>query len=223
MLGKLGQALAREIDDCRSAAERGLGGLGGLGLLGCLDSVPLGGFGVHFAQLLPCRVGQQWLDSSHGEFAEHRGAFLGNQSIILTGLAAFTGHRHARVGTSHPRSSVPAVLGDTLVSVRDIPKSGLHIDMNTQQRSLLGSINPADCTVAEDARGSLLTMQVPGLAGRGKNPIEGTVVLGGLPFPAKLIMSDPPRVECYVSGLPAPSRSRQESGNRRPVRRDASW
>ncbi len=110
---------------------------------------------------------------------------------------------------------LPAVLPEALVSLRDRGNAGLHIDVDTAERSLLGSLSPQGATVVEGASGSLLALPVSGLHVRRSGELECRMVLGGLPFPGKLVLDAPPRLEVLVSGLPGSVEIKSQVGSAR--------
>jgi hypothetical protein len=95
----------------------------------------------------------------------------------------------------------PAVVDGRLVSVWS-DSDGLVIDVGATGRSLLGHLDPRLASVDEDVTGSLLRVTVPELAHRGTGVVEGSLVLDGMPLPARLVIDDEPRVECYLVGSP---------------------
>ena len=113
-----------------------------------------------------------------------------------------------------------AVFDDCLVNLRDNGDAGLHLDVDTASRSLLGRLSPRGATIAEDARGSLLTLPVPDLATHRSGSLDVHVVLGGLPFPGTLVLDEPVRIECFVSGLPGAVEVKTQVGSGRATSTD---
>ena len=101
-------------------------------------------------------------------------------------------------------TDAPAVLDGRLVSVRS-DGDGLVVDVGAIGRSVLGHLDPTQATVVEDATGSLLRVTLPQLAHRGTGVVDGALVLNGVRLPARLIVDDEPRVECYLVGQPGRS------------------
>ncbi|TQM62268.1 hypothetical protein [Humibacillus xanthopallidus] len=95
----------------------------------------------------------------------------------------------------------PAVVRGRLVSVRS-DGEGIVVDLGATGRSLLGRLDPRHATVVEDATGSLLTVEVPQLEHRSTGVVEGSLLIGGVPLPARLVIDEFPRVECRLTGSP---------------------
>lgn len=106
-----------------------------------------------------------------------------------------------RVAAADDELDAPAVLRGRLVSVRS-DREGLVVDLGAMGRSLLGRLDPRHASVVEDATGSLLTVEVPQLEHRSSGVVDGALVLGGVPLPARLVLDEFPRVECRLAGSP---------------------
>lgn len=105
---------------------------------------------------------------------------------------------------SEVMTDAPAVLDGRLVSVRS-DSDGLVVDVGAIGRSVVGHIDPGHATAVEDATGSLLRVTLPQLARRGTGVVDGALVIGGVRLPARLVVDDEPRIECYLVGLPGRS------------------
>ncbi|HET7801168.1 MAG TPA: hypothetical protein VFL38_12150, partial [Humibacillus xanthopallidus] len=106
-----------------------------------------------------------------------------------------------RVAAAEDDVDAPAVVQGRLVSVRS-DGDGVVVDLGATGRSLLGRLDPRRATVVEDATGSLLTVEVPQLEHRSTGVVDGALVLGGVPLPARLVLDEFPRVECRLAGSP---------------------
>jgi hypothetical protein len=118
-----------------------------------------------------------------------------------------------------PRNSA---LGPALINGRFIVpvagKAALVLDVGARTTSPIGRLAATDATIADSARGTLLTVAVPALTGSGPRRIEGGLLIGGLKVPATLVVEGGrARVEAYVSGLSGSSPLSTQFGRGRPA------
>lgn len=123
--------------------------------------------------------------------------------------------RTAAVGGESPGA---AVLDGRQV-VPTVTVGGLTLDLGATGSSLLGRVALADASLAESARGVLLTLRCPDVQVTGSSRTPVAVLLGRFRLPAVLVADEGrAHVESWVSGLAGRSRISVQTGGDKPRR-----
>lgn len=102
-----------------------------------------------------------------------------------------------------PPVDLPAGLVDgTLVAGGTADDGSQGVDVGPTRFAAIPRFPASAATIHEDARGTLLTVSLPGFAVAGAARVAGQVLVGGFPLRATLVAeAGAARIECYLSGL----------------------
>jgi hypothetical protein len=130
---------------------------------------------------------------------------------LATGLWVVQAGTHGTTARPAPRRPVPATsvaraIIDGMLVVPDSRASSLTLDIGAERNSVVPPLSPADVTIGETHRGTLLEATLPGVHSTGESRTKGSVLLGKFRLPAYLVAADGGvRLECYLSGIPGSS------------------
>lgn len=117
-----------------------------------------------------------------------------------------------------PAVDLTGMLTDGVLVSVDAIGGELALDLGGARTSPVVGLAPSDAVVAESAHGSVLTLQVPGLAVHGHTRLRGSILLGKFRLPATLVGdADGAHVEAHLSGLAGRSPVATNFGTRRAV------
>jgi hypothetical protein len=130
---------------------------------------------------------------------------------------------YAAGGVTIARSPFPATpLVTGIVDGRPVVpagvKGGFVIDFGATHFPPVASLDPDQVQITEDARGALLTAQLPNLHQTGRGDLPGAVILDSFRLPARLVADERgARVECFISGLAGESVLATQFGSSPPA------
>ena len=128
-------------------------------------------------------------------------------SPLAEGVWELDVHRATPEGMSAPSAVSgatvgPGLLDGLLVAVR-APRSGpLQIDVGPTRLSLVGQADPADASVVESARGSVLRLRLPEVNVQTTRTVPGFIALGRMILPASIeTVGGTAVLVAFVSGI----------------------